>query len=146
MSSIHYSITIKAPKEKVWNTMLQQETYRIWTSAFGEGCYYEGSWEQGQKIHFLGADGSGGMTSVIAENQPYRYLSIKHLGIVKDGIDDTESPEAITWASAYENYTFAEREDSTELKVEMSGIPAEFEQYMTDAWPKALAKLKSLCE
>ena len=87
MSSIHYAITIKAPKEKVWNTMLQQETYRIWTAEFGEGCYYEGSWEQGKKIRFLGADGSGGMTSVIAENQPYRYLSIKHLGVVKDGIE-----------------------------------------------------------
>jgi len=146
MSSIHFSITIKAPKEKVWNAMLQQETYRIWTAEFGEGSHFEGSWEQGQKIRFLGDDGSGGMTSVIAENQPYRYLSIKHLGLIKDGIDDTESTEAKTWASAYENYTFAERGDSTELKVEMSGIPAEFEQYMTDAWPKALAKLKSLCE
>ena len=145
MKPMNFSITIRAPKEKVWNTMLQQETYRIWTAEFGEGSYYEGSWEQGKKIRFLGPDGSGGMTSVIAENKPYRYLSIKHQGIIKNGIDDTESPEAKAW-SGYENYTFAERGDSTELKVELSAIPAEFEQYMADTWPKALARLKSLCE
>ncbi len=146
MSSIHSSITIKAPKEKVWNTMLQHETYRIWTAEFGAGSYFEGSWDQGRKIRFLGSDGSAGVTSVIAENKPNQFISIKHLGIIKNGIDDTESPDAKAWSSAYENYTFDERDDSTELKVEMSGIPAEFEQYMTDTWPKALAKLKSLCE
>lgn len=147
MKPMHFSITIRATREKVWNTMLQPETYRIWTAEFGEGSYYEGSWEQGAKIRFLGADGSGGMTSVIAENQPYRYLSIKHLGIVKNGTDDTESPEAKAWLLAYENYTLAERDGSTELKVDMSGFAAEDEQdMMADAWPKALARLKSLCE
>lgn len=146
MKPMHFSITIRAPKEKVWNTMLQQETYRIWTAEFMEGLYYEGSWEQGKKILFLGPDGSG-LTSVITENRPYRYLSIKHLGIVKNGTDDTESPEAKAWLPAYENYTLAERDGSTELKVDMSGFPAEDEQIMmADAWPKALARLKSLCE
>lgn len=146
MKPMHFSIAIRAPKEKVWNTMLQQETYRIWTAEFMEGLYYEGSWEQGKKILFLGPDGSG-LTSVITENQPYRYLSIKHLGLIKDGTDDTESPEAKAWLPAYENYTFAERDGSTELKVDMSGFPAEDEQIMmADAWPKALARLKSLCE
>jgi uncharacterized protein YndB with AHSA1/START domain len=146
MGSLNFSITIKAPKEKVWNTMLQQETYRIWTAEFGAGSYFEGSWEQGKRIRFLGSDGSAGVTSVIAESQPYCYISIKHLGVITAGIDDTESPEAKTWASAYENYTFSERADRTELKVELSGIPMEFKQYMTDTWPKALARLKSLCK
>lgn len=145
MKPMHFSITINAPREKVWNTMLQQQTYRIWTAEFGEGSYYEGSWEQGEKIRFLGPGGTG-MTSVIAENKPYQFISIKHLGIVKNGIDDTESEEAKAWSHAYENYTFDERGGRTELKVEMSAIPAESEQYMADTWPKALAKLKSLCE
>lgn len=146
MNSMQFSITINAPSEKVWNTMLQQQTYRIWTSEFCEGSYFEGSWEQGAKIRFLGPDGTGGMTSVIAENRPHRFISIKHLGIIKNGIDDTESTEAKAFAGAYENYTFEERSGVTELKVEMSAIPADFEQYMTDTWPKALAKLKTLCE
>jgi len=146
MSSMHFSITVNAPKEKVWNTMLQQESYRNWTAEFCEGSYFEGSWEQGKKIRFLGPGGTGGMSSVIAENRPWRFISIKHLGVIHNGIDDTESAAAKAWASAYENYTFEEHCGVTELKVDISAVPAEFEQYMADTWPKALAKLKSLCE
>jgi hypothetical protein len=145
MKPMHFSITIRAPKETVWNTMLQQQTYRNWTAEFMPGSYYEGSWEHGEKIRFLGPGGSG-ITSVIAENKPYQFISIKHLGIIKNGTDDMESPEAKAWSSAYENYSFAQRHGNTELKVELSGLPAEFEQDMAALWPKALAKLKSLCE
>lgn len=146
MNSMQFSITINAPGQKLWNTMLQQETYRIWTAEFCEGSYYEGSWEQGAKIRFLGPDGTGGMTSVIAENRPYQFISIRHLGIVKNGVEDTESADAKAWASAYENYTFEERGGVTKLKVDILAVPAVFEQYMTDTWPKALEKLKALCE
>lgn len=146
MNSMQFLITINAPSEKVWNTMLQQETYRIWTAEFGEGGYYEGSWVQGEKIRFLGPGGKEGMTSVIAESKPYQFISIKHLGIIKNGIDDTESEDGKAWASAYENYTLDERGGVTELKVEISAVPAVFEQFMTDTWPKALAKLKAICE
>lgn len=145
MKLMHFSITIRAPKETVWDTMLQLQTYRSWTAEFMPGSYYEGSWEHGAQIRFLGPGGSG-ISSVIAESKPYQFISIKHLGMVMNGSDDMESPAAKAWSSAYENYTIADRDGSTELKVELSGLPAEFEQDMAAAWPKALAKLKSLCE
>ncbi len=145
MSSMHFFITIQAPREKVWNTMLEQETYRNWTAEFTEGSYFDGSWEQRKKFLFLDPAGSG-MPSVISEDKPRLFVSIKHLGVVKAGIEDTESPEIKSWSSVYENCTFDERDGITELKVDLSAIPAEFEQYMTDTWPKALARLKSLCE
>ncbi|MDQ5893468.1 MAG: hypothetical protein QG640_480, partial [Patescibacteria group bacterium] len=31
MQKIHFSIQINAPKEKVWDTMLGEATYREWT-------------------------------------------------------------------------------------------------------------------
>jgi hypothetical protein len=34
---------------------------------------------------------------------------------------------------------------ATELKVDVDA-PADFEAFMGDTWPKALAKLKALCE
>lgn len=145
MKTMNFSITIKATKEKVWDTMLQQETYRIWAAEFMEGSYYEGSWEQGAKIRFLGPGGSG-ITSAIAVNIPYRLISIQHLGLINNGIDDTESPEAKVWSFVYENYTFDQQGDHAELKVDISAIPAEFEQMMADTWPQALARLKLLCE
>ncbi|MEX2593834.1 MAG: hypothetical protein WD426_13755 [Anditalea sp.] len=36
---LHFSKRINAPKEKVWDTMLKDETYREWTSAFTEGSH-----------------------------------------------------------------------------------------------------------
>ncbi len=152
MSAQHFEISIKAPKEKVWNVMLAQETYKIWTAAFSAGSYYEGSWEKGAKIKFLGPDSSGGpdggMSSEIADNRPYEFISIHHLGIIKDGVEDTESAEAKSWGEAFENYTFKEHDGVTQLSVDLTmgnGIP-EFVEYMEKAWPIALAKLKELCE
>lgn len=85
------------------------------------------------------------MTSVIAENRPHEFLSIRHLGIIKDGVEDTESEEARSWAPAFENYTFSASGTSTELAVDMDVTP-EFEEYMVETWPKALAKLKAISE
>lgn len=144
MNRIHFSIIIHSPKDKVWKAMLDPEIYKLWTQAFAEGSYFEGSWDKGEKIRFLTPEREG-MTSVIAENIPFDFISIKHLGIIKDGVEDMQSPESKSWAPAFENYTFKERDGATELKVDMDAAPA-FEAYMNSAWPKALARLKEICE
>ena len=144
MKTLHCSIVIHAPRRRVWDIMLGPETFKAWTSAFAEGSYFEGSWDAGRKVRFLIPDGSG-MTSMIAENRPYEFVSIRHLGVVKDGIDDTESEVARNWAPACENYTFTDLGASTKLKVDVES-PPDFEASMADAWSLALAKLKALCE
>lgn len=53
MKKLHFSIQIKAPKEKVWQTMLDDPTYRQWTRVFMPGSYFEGAWEEGSKIRFV---------------------------------------------------------------------------------------------
>ncbi|HEX6972782.1 MAG TPA: hypothetical protein VF147_00190, partial [Vicinamibacterales bacterium] len=73
---------------------------------------------------------------------PHEFLSIRHLGSVKDGIEDTTSD---AWAFAYENYTFSERDGGTELRVDQD-VVAEYEDYLATKWPNALARLKALCE
>lgn len=144
MKTLHYATVINAPRKLVWDVMLGADTFKAWTAEFAPGSYYEGAWDAGRQIRFLVPDGSG-MTSMIAENRPYEFVSIKHLGIVKDGIADTESDAARSWASAYENYTFSDLGPSTALKVDVDVAP-DFEAFMEDAWPRALAKLKALCE
>ena len=144
MKTLHFSILINAPKEKVWKLMLEHEGYKAWTAEFAAGSDYQGSWEKGEKMTFFSA-GHGGMTSVIAENIPYEFVSIKHLGFVKDGFEDTESPEVKAWAPAFENYRFSENDGVTEVKADMEVIP-ECEDFMAQIWPKALAKLKMICE
>lgn len=141
MQSLHYSISIKAPRARVHHTMLADETYRLWTSEFMPGSHYKGSWDKGAQILFLDPQGSG-MKACIAENKPAEFVSIEMLSEVRNGIPDAQD----TWQGAFENYTFAEKDGATVLKVDISAMPAEMVEYMDAAWPKALAKLKAICE
>jgi hypothetical protein len=62
-----------------------------------------------------------------------------------DGEVDTESEAVKAWVPAFENYRFAGTDGDTEVQVEMDVAP-DWEGYMQKAWPKALARLKTLCE
>src|SRR5262245_38597047 len=94
MTTLQFSILIQAPRDVVWRTMFTDATYRPWTSAFGEGSYFEGDWNTGDRIRFL-APGGSGMSSVIAESRPHEFLSIKHLGMIVNGVDDTSSEQVL---------------------------------------------------
>ena len=147
---LHFEIVIKAPASKVWHVMLDPETYKEWTAPFGQNSYFEGSWEKGSKIRFLGESGDGGMTSEIAENIPHKFLSIKHLGIIKNGVDDTTSEEAKKWSPGFENYTFTDMGAETKLEIDLKMVDTSKSEAMVemfgDMWPKALQKLKEICE
>lgn len=144
MKRLRMSIRIEAPREVVWQKMLAQESYRDWTSAFGVGSRYEGSWERGARIRFLSPSGEG-MVSEIAESRPGEFLSIRHLGFVKDGVEDMTSAAARAWASAYENYTFTEKDGVTDVVVDLD-TDEKFEAMFSDLWPKALRRLKEICQ
>jgi uncharacterized protein YndB with AHSA1/START domain len=149
MKKLHYSIHINAPREKVWDIMLSDATYREWTATFNPGgSYFEGNWTEGSKILFLGPgeDGRlGGMVSTIAKCVPHEFVSIEHLGQIDNGIEDTTSERVKAWSGAHENYTFTEKEGETHLTVDLDTVE-EYVSYMEDTWPKALQKLKALSE
>lgn len=149
MEKLRQTILIHAPRSRVWDVMLADDTYRDWTSAFHPGSYYKGDWSEGSKILFLGpgpdGTGEGGMVSRIRENRPHEFISIEHLGIVQNGVEDTESDAAKAWAPAYENYTFAGRNGGTELTIEMD-IQADERENFEKLWTNALARLKTLAE
>ncbi len=148
METIQFTTLINANKQKVWKIMLDDKTYRLWTTAFHEGSHYKGSWETGNEIHFLGPDEEGnlaGMYSKIKENRLYDFISIEHLGMVRNGIIDTSSEEVKKWTPAFENYTFTEKGNQTELKVEMQ-VDSNYKAMFDDMWPRALKILKDLSE
>lgn len=149
MEKLHYSTTINAPVKRVWHAMLDDEPYREWTAAFNEGSYYKGDWSEGSKMLFLGPDPKtgkeGGMVSRIAENRQYEFISIEHLGLVSEGVEDTESEEAKKWAPAYENYSFKEKDGKTELTIDIDveeSMVGEFNQM----WHDGLERLKEIAE
>ncbi len=149
MKTLHFSTTIAAPKVTVWHAMLDDAPYRDWTSAFNPGSFYRGDWSEGSKILFLGPDpetgGEGGMVSRIAANRPYEFISIEHLGVVANGVEDTTSEAATRWAPAFENYHFREQDGATEVRVEMD-VLEEHGPMFEALWPRALARLKALAE
>lgn len=139
-----FRILITAPVDVVWRTMLDRDTYQLWTAPFMEGSTYEGSWAEGARIHFLAPSGEG-LCSVIAENRPHELIRIEHVGVVKNGVEDTTSEQVRSWAPAYETYRFTPVDGGTEVTVEQDLGP-EHEQAMAETWTKAFAILKTLCE
>lgn len=145
MEKINFAISINAPKEKVWNVLWDDSSYRKWTSVFSEGSYaVTDNWKENSKVLFLDGKGSG-MVSKVAVNKPNEYMSFKHLGEVKDGVEDTSSEKVKGWSGAMENYTLKEEGGKTELKVEMD-ITEDFKDFFMQTLPKALDQVKTLSE
>ncbi|VTR45188.1 Activator of Hsp90 ATPase homolog 1-like protein [Sphingobacterium thalpophilum] len=148
MKKLTYQLTIDAPAEHVFKTMLAKETYKQWTSAFNPTSDFEGSWEKGEKIYFVGMNEKGekeGMVARIAENIPNQYLSIQHYGILDNGQEVTEGPAVESWAGAFENYSFIDLGNQTTVKVDVD-TNEEYIDYFEQAWPDALKRLKEICE
>lgn len=144
-----FKIEINAPREKVWDVLFGEKTYPIWTKAFSEDSRVETDWKKGSKALFT--DGSGkGMVSRIADNVPNEFMSIEHLGMYDNGIEDYESEHVKMWAGAKENYTLTDSNGKTDLVIYMEMHESEENKPMidmfADMWPKALANVKELAE
>ncbi len=151
MKKLNYKAIINTSADKVYDIMLgitNKSTYEQWTALFNPTSTYEGSWEKGSKILFIGVDEKGekgGMVSRIAENIPNRFVSIQHIGLVKADKEITEGPEVEKWANGLENYTFEENDGITTVTVDLD-TTEDFLDYMNQTYPQALNKLKELCE
>jgi hypothetical protein len=139
-----FNISINAPREKVWNVLWSKGSYEAWTAPFAEGSHAETDWKKGSKVLFLDAKGSG-MVSTVTENIPNEYMSFEHLGEVRNGVEDLDSPNVKQWAGAHENYTLKTVNGKTELKIDMD-VTDEFKEMFRTIWPKALDKIKELSE
>lgn len=144
MKKLEFSTTINASPLKVWDIITGKDTYNQWTATFAEGSSAETDWKKGSKALFTDGKGSG-MVSEIVESIPGQFLSIHHLGEVKDGVEDPTTYQGEEWGSALENYTLKEVDGKTHWLVEMD-MNEEYVQYMEDTWPLALAKVKELAE
>ena len=145
MEKIHFSTNIDASNKKVWDVLWEDSSYKEWTSVFAEGSYAKtDNWQEGSKVLFLGPGGDG-MVSRVAANKPNKFMSFEHLGVVKKGIEDTESEEVKGWAGAKENYTLIEDNGKTKLEVDLDSTD-EFKDYFLKTFPVALEKVKELAE
>ncbi len=149
MQKIIEKIIISATKEAIWDTITNRNKYQLWTEVFSVGSYFEGGWNKGDTIRFLAANKKGkldGMISEIAESENHKFISIRHLGYIYDGIEDTTSDEIKLWAPSYENYTIQEIDaQHCQFTVEMDSTDDYYVMFL-ELWPKALMKIKEISE
>ena len=82
------------------------------------------------------------MVSRIADVRKNEYMSFEHLGVIKDGVEDTSGNE---WSGALENYTLKGEDGKTELTVDID-LTDEFVDFFEKTWPQAMNKVKELAE
>ena len=145
MKKLKFDININAPRKKVWDTMLQPETYREWTNVSWPGSSVEGEWKEGKNLRFA-SPGQGGTLATVIKHKPFEQTMARHIAVINpDGTEDRESEVAKGWIGSTERYSFAERDGKTTLTVDIE-TPPEWEPMFQDGWPAALKKLKEISE
>ncbi len=145
MTSLIFTIQIKATPEKVWHSLWDSENYKIWTTPFCQGSYYKTDhFTEGNKIHFLTPDGQG-MYSVIEKIDPYEYLAFRHIGNIKNFEELPIDNETEKWTNALETYRLVQVDSGITLTVIVDTVDNFFD-FMNKVFPLALNELKNISE
>jgi uncharacterized protein YndB with AHSA1/START domain len=145
MEHLEYKVVISAPAKKVWETMLQEETYKQWVAKSWPDSYYEGSWGEGEEIRFIGPEGSGTLAELV-EVKPYERVLARHIALLgPGGSEDRTSDFAKGWIGITEEYRFSEQAGKTTVTVLIETNP-EWRKMFDDGWPTALQELKKITE
>jgi len=124
--------------------MLDLETYREWTGTFHEGSTYEGGWNTGDSIRFVGPNDDGtvsGLFGTIEQSRPAEFVSIRYLGDIDHDVEDRDGPAA----GLNETYAFSEADGVTTLVVELE-VPDDWADDMRSMWSQSVLKIKELAE
>lgn len=146
MEKLHFTVQIDAPVHTVWATMLDDATYREWTSAFNAGSHFVGSWDLGSEIRFQGPEEDGsvsGMIGKVIENRPDELVTVEYFGDISHGVERTG--DGAQFFGAHESYSFTESGGVTTVTVDVD-TEEEYASMFNELWPAALAKLKELTE
>jgi len=149
MIRIHLERSFQAAPELLWELVVDPDHYRFWTEAFSSGSVFVGDWTKGSAIRFVAEDENGiesGMLSEIAESQWPAFISIRHLGLVMNGVNDYDSPLAREWSPAFENYRFIPKDDGTSIFEVEQDLPEEQAEELKISWEKAFDRMAILLE
>lgn len=145
IEKLHFSININATKERVWEILWDEESYKIWTKPFGEGLSYNGDLKQNGRIHFLSTDRTGMYSDVVffKENE---LVVFKHIGEISNFQEQELNESSKHWTGCFEIYRLMEiNATMTELEVEID-VTNDHIEYMKKKFPLGLEKVKELSE
>lgn len=142
MQSMQFIIEISAPKEKVWNTLWQDEAFRDWSGIIDPGTYMKGELKEGSEVEFISAENGYGVTSLVDKLVENKYLLLKHKADTQDsGMQEREKE----WTGGEESYRLTEQDGVTTLLFSC-GVPLDLVDYFAQTYPKALGRIKELAE
>ena len=146
MKTLQFTKEIKAPAQKVWDTLWNETTYPQWTRPFNPngGSVMQSDWQVCGKTLFLDTKGSGMVSTIRTKNEPYEMV-FEHLGEVIDGNEDTTSEKVKSWAGSLEEYHLSERDGSTTLKASVQ-TGEEWEEMMNHGFTEGLEIVRKLSE
>ena len=142
MHQEEFSIEIHAPKERVWETLWNDRTFRDWANLIDEGMYMKGELIEGEEVQFISGLNGYGVTSMVEKLEPYSFVLLRML------VDTKESGEALReeeWTGGSESYALNEEGEVTTLTL-TTDVPPTQEVTMRERLPKALARVKELAE
>ena len=145
METLNYEIHINAPIQKVWDLLWDQETYPIWTQFFMPDSQMKSDWKIGGKTYFLDQAGNGMVSTIESLDEPNEVV-FRHLGTLKDGVEDTESKEVKDWSGAEEKYFLRSIDENTTEVRAITHINGEYEEHMNNGFNQGFAMLKNLAE
>ena len=145
METLSYEIIIQASRQKVWDVLWNENTYREWTQFFGPGSVMKSDWKVGGKTYFVNAEGAGMVSTIDSLEEPEQII-FKHLGMVdKDGNEDTESMEIKQWSGCSEKYILIDLGGKTKLHAEVQ-TEKDWQEHMNTGFTKGLEVVKNLAE
>ena len=139
---MQFSIEIEAPREKVWQTLWEDKTFRDWGNIIDEGQYMVGEIAEGSVVQFISSENGLGVTSVIEKLIPHEYIAFKQ---VADTADSGKEERDKEWTGGTESFELIEKNNSTNLTVKID-VPPGLEEIFKDRFPKALERVKILAE
>ena len=142
MQKQQFSITITASRDRVWNVLWQDQTFRDWASIIDEGSYMVGELKTGSQIQFISSSSGYGVTSLVEKYIPNELLILRHQADTQDNGKNERDQE---WTGGSEKYTATDHDGITILTVEID-TPPELVEIFNDRMPKALARVKVLAE
>lgn len=142
MKPMTFSIAINAPKQRVWDVLWQDTTFRQWAGLIDPGTYMVGELAEGNEVQFISAENGYGVTSLVDTVALGELLILKHQADTQDAGARARADE---WTGGEERYELTEANGVTTLTATFD-VPTEMETYFAEAYPKAFAKVKELAE
>jgi uncharacterized protein YndB with AHSA1/START domain len=141
MKQMQFRFEINASKERVWDTLWQDATFRDWAGLIDPGTHMVGDLKEGNEVQYISGNGYG-VTSLVEKLTPGEFLLLRHSADTQDSGKRERTQE---WTGGEESYSLAEKDGTTTLTAAFD-VPPEQEEYFKVNYPKALERVKVLAE